>query len=452
MQESIQLTSLYSERLESIHDLSGRNKAIVKEFNNAQSICMNDLKKDLRFSLRPFVISPSDNMKLALTIEQMWHILEKTVDAFVSGKISYAECLEEALPFEDLIKLKHPESYQSIGRYDFIIDKDFNLKFNEFNGASPGGTAIFGAAYRLAHAQISPHNNNLALHRFCSDQMTTCLIRSFAKMHPECRDDLVVLLYDSHKLTYEFDYIAKELTSNGFSVKKLEAPDIVPLASTSRHPLLVYNNMFVGGRNLNMDALSPWTSGEYQDVTSMILSGRIKLFHNLGAASVIENKKIFHVLHKYGSKYLNEDEVDFVKKHIPKTAVLTPNTDLLEFAENKNSFLLKKGLSGLSLSTVFGCDLSQKQWELALNEVAKTSNWVAQERVAACPLDFTNDLTEQFYSGIKSSMSAYVYHGKYAGFISRLSPDNKVNVSGHEAGILQPTFLHKNNAGSYVYG
>ncbi len=87
-------------------------------------------------------------------------------------------------------------------------------------------------------------------------------------------------------------------------------------------------------------------------------------------------KTVFAVLHDpVAETFLTPDEVDYVKRHVPATYLMEPDTDLARFAE-KNRWIAKPREGYNSVGVVAGADCTEQEWARVLEEMRATGGIV----------------------------------------------------------------------------
>lgn len=158
----------------------------------------------------------------------------------------------------------------------------------------------------------------------------------------------------------------------------------------------------------------------YQEVPQLvegIKAGKTVLFGPI-ASQIIHNKVLFYVLHHPEvQKYFSPQQREFVKQHVPFTALvdedLLKNPDILE---QKDDYLLKPKDSYASRGIYLGREMSQEQWEETLAQLVG-EDYLIQAFAKLPGIDMMS-----YEEGIKSfnhMTGLFVYNGKLQGFFSR---------------------------------
>lgn len=139
-------------------------------------------------------------------------------------------------------------------------------------------------------------------------------------------------------------------------------------------------------------------------------------------SQVIHNKIFFKILHdKDTLEYLNEEEEEFVRKHIPYTGIFGGSRHVFDnVLSNKDKYIMKPMDLNASQGVYTGRDMSQREWEKRLEE-SWDNDYLYQEYFDPFTRDFLlfeEDKFEVESFGIITGL--YMYNEKLAGVYSRI--------------------------------
>jgi uncharacterized circularly permuted ATP-grasp superfamily protein len=167
----------------------------------------------------------------------------------------------------------------------------------------------------------------------------------------------------------------------------------------------------------------------------------------------IPHKKAFFAVltDERHAKLFSADERELIRQHIPWTAIVEDGPvwrnrqmiDLLAFLrENRDRYVLKPNDEYGGTGVTLGWETSTSDWDAALARALKERDrgWVAQERIAVrrelFPVCDGNGVTMR---DMLVDFAPYVFRGRLAGFLTRLSATGLANVTS--GGGQVPAFV-----------
>ena len=363
--------------------------------------------------------------------DMLMNITRKVTDHYLKDE-SYRKLFNFPKVLEDLIM--HDPKYDipvPICRYDmFYMDRN-NIKFCEFN---TDGTSAMNEEYIIGRELES----SLAMKKF-NEKYKSENINTFEPWVEESiniykkycnkkeKPNVAIVDFMDVGTQADFVYFKKFYEKAGYNCEICDIRDL-----KYKDGKLMYNDYkidliyrrFVTIDFLNhIDQLEDFIKAYYDDAFIMLGSFRSHIMHS---------KLIFYALLKDQSlAFLNDEEQEFVKKHIPFTDILSKNNKD-EVIENKDQYIIKP-FDGYALSGVFvGKDHSPSEWEKIVNKALETP-YIYQEYVNQIPkkyVDFTNDgqaVLEDYFSVV----GLYIYNEKFIAPYTRIGKENVVGGTSH---------------------
>ena len=144
-------------------------------------------------------------------------------------------------------------------------------------------------------------------------------------------------------------------------------------------------------------------------------------------SQIIHNKIVFALLHdKEKTSFLNESEREFVRQHIPYTAIfdLTNQEQVIHTIDSKDSLVLKPMDKYASKGVRIGQDYSEEEWVKIMGEEAK-EEYLLQEfcRVPKIPMAFFQEDKVEFID-CNYIIGLFMYDGKLQGVYTRTGTKN----------------------------
>ncbi len=112
---------------------------------------------------------------------------------------------------------------------------------------------------------------------------------------------------------------------------------------------------------------------------------------------------------------LDPADRQLIDRHVPITLDFDPSRrDVLR--DERDRWVIKRAFGRMGDSVVIGALCSQREWEDALDEAARSPRaFCVQERFAATPLEFQN-------GPLFPAIGAFLVNGRFAGYYSRAAP------------------------------
>lgn len=145
-------------------------------------------------------------------------------------------------------------------------------------------------------------------------------------------------------------------------------------------------------------------------------------------SQVVHNKIVFYVMHhEKTKKILTDEENDFIAKHVPFTASLTPEV-AEHVKQNKDRYILKPEDSRGSDRVFVGADYSQERFEEIVDELIQIPA-IYQQFITAEPMDFVFFEDGQ-YCGIKPMVclfGMFIYFSEFIGTYTRVGAERIIS-------------------------
>ena len=156
---------------------------------------------------------------------------------------------------------------------------------------------------------------------------------------------------------------------------------------------------------------------------------------------IVHHKSIFKILHMDQShKILSDEEIAFIKEHIPFTEDLTEENSK-KIIENKDKYIIKPLDQYGSKGVYAGLDFSMGLWKQKIEEAVE-KGYLVQDYCIPYESEFpvfTNDRV--LFQKFNNITGIYLYNGKMMGILSRAG--QKAVISGINKGVTLPTYMIK---------
>jgi uncharacterized circularly permuted ATP-grasp superfamily protein len=391
--------------------------------------------------LRPFFLSPEDEDRVRQVAETIADLGERVVTAALEdrGLFSQLHLRDEE---ERLARL--PVGYgraSTASRLDAFLLPD-SLKFAEYNGESPAG-----AGYSETLAEIfrdlpvtGKFIQKFEIHTYpLSGKLLDALVTSYRDWGGSNSKPQIAIVDWAEVPTFsEFEILRSRFEKMGVPTLIADPRDLefdgYNLTTEGKKIDLVYRRVLINDIVAKPAECAALVKAYAANAVCVANTFRCKIPHVKAFFAVLTDERNGHLF--------SHAEREIIRRHIPwtrvvadvKTAHYGEAIELLAFVEKERERLVLKpsdeyGGSGVTL----GWETSESAWDAAIERalLAQNGAWIVQERIPirrevfpyiASPgkVDFRDMLVD---------FAPYLFLGKLAGFLTRLSATGLANVT-----------------------
>lgn len=388
----------------------------------------------------PKFYTQKDKKIFTSIVDTMYQIFSKVIKAYRNDE-EIRKLFGFSKELEELILLKpRYDSLIPICRVDIFYDeKTKKFGFCEFN---TDGTSAMNENKRL-NDFLSLNNAFMALDTdFEIMELVNTWVDAFLKI---CQTDpklgnmpniAIVDFLDKAYLNelYVFERVFKEkgYQCEVVDIRSLEYRDHKLWSTKSGMQVdVIYRRAVTKDVMDNLELVKDFIDAIKADDVSIIGSFQTQLIHHKCINQVL--------LHPLMQKYLTQEEVAYIEKHLPKTYDLTKDVaDMIK--EDKDRWIIKPKDSYAAKGVWAGVDLNTEEWKNEVNHCTD-KDYIAQEYITPYKtenIDLVNYDDYQMYSNLTG---LYVYDGQFAGVYSRLSDSGIISTQYNEKTV--PTLFIK---------
>lgn len=378
--------------------------------------------------------------------ETMYKILEKVINEYQTNA-SYRRLFGFEERLEKLIlRPNHYPCALPIARIDiFFNEDDFSFKFCEFNA---DGSSAMNEDKELNQAikLTDTYNKFQKKYDVKTFELFDSWVREFTEIYSTYdraveNPYIAIVDFFNGDISREFTAFKKAFEDAGYECEICEITDLryeneKLISPSGRHINAVYRRAVTCDIMQNYDSVKPFIQAAQNN--SVCLIGDFK-------TQVIHNKIVFKILHdEMTASFLTQDEVEFIKEHIPYTVSLTADEVKKHNVLNtKSKWVIKPEDSYASRGVYAGVEgMTDEEWKKEVTENID-NNYLLQEYCepyATLNIDITHDENAQYkkYSNITGM---YVYNGKFAGLYSRIAKNSIISTQYSEMSL--PTIIVK---------
>lgn len=401
-------------------------------------------KDEVRFLNVPYIVTKDKYKNFEYIVDTTYRILDKITKKFISDR-SFRKLFGFSNTLNKLIiSHSHYPDTIPIMRMDIFYDEESGkAKFCEIN---TDGTGAMRECMEIqkAFAQTNVFNEISKKYSLKFDDLYEKLVDSILSSYFKSdykTENPVIAIVDYAENSYMIEYltIKHAFEKRGYECIMANLPDL-----DFKHKYLYYGDKkidLVYRRAQTCELMNK--IGESKAFIKNALEGRTAVMGHF-KTQVAHNKMLFALLDKPQiQKILTDEENAFIKEYFPFTTQMkNGNYNFNEIKYSKNNWVVKpKDMYGAS-NVYVGCDLTQQEWEDAL-EKAISEDFILQEYCPAYKIknsyfDKEGNLIEDRFG---TMIGLYVFGGKLVGFLPRAS--NKGIIAGYNGGFSMGTFTEE---------
>lgn len=391
--------------------------------------------------LRPFFLSPEDEVRVRTVAETIAELGERVVTAALNDKNLFAQL---HLREEEERLARIPVGYgpaSTASRLDAFLLPD-SLKFAEYNGESPAG-----AGYAETLSEIFSELPVMGLfakkyevHKYpLSAKLLDALILTYLDWGGSAqRPQIAIVDWEEVPTWSEFEILQARFERMGVPTliadpRELEW-DGKSLTAKDKKIDLVYRRVLINDIVAKPAECAALVKAYSANAVCVANNFRCKIPHVKAFFSVLTDEQ--------NGSLFSLSERELIRKHIPwtrvvadvKTAHYGQPVELLAFTHRERQNLVLKpsdeyGGSGVTL----GWETSEAEWDEAIERAltAKNGAWIVQERIPIRRevFPYIAQVGKVDFRDMLVDFAPYLFRGKLCGFLTRLSSTGLANVT-----------------------
>jgi hypothetical protein len=409
--------------------------------------------------LRPFFLNAGDEERVRHAAETLWALAERVARIGAGDPALLAELgLNDTEIRLAQIDPGYPTT-STTARADAFVLPD-SLQFAEYNGESPAG-----AAYSQGLAEAFDSEPLMARFRETVDarmyrpveRLLDALIDSYREWGGPASPPRVAIVDWREVPTFtEFELLRDAFTALGVPTIIADPRELTYSAVVSNSPQrqpglyaqgqridLVYRRVLINDIVARQDDCRALLKAYGDGAVCVVNSLRCKIPH----------KKAFFALLSDGqhARLFSDDERQTIRRHVPWTVVVREGrvardgepVDLVPYLRrHRHRFVIKPNDEYGGTGVTLGWEAHEADWDALLARALadRRGSWVAQERIAVrrepFPICEDGDIVTR---EMLVDLAPYVFRGRLAGFLTRLSASGLANVTS--GGGQVPAFV-----------
>jgi hypothetical protein len=391
--------------------------------------------------LRPFFLSAEDETRVRAVAEKMAELAERVAAAALDDEALFNQFhLREG---EERLARMHtgfgPASTAS--RLDAFLLPD-SLKFAEYNGESPAGsgyTETLSEIFRELPV-MKEFAKSFEIHSYpLSAKLLDALIASYLDWGGTTkRPQMLIVDWREVPTWSEFEILKARFEKMGVPVEIADPRDLVfdgkTLSANGKKIDLVYRRVLTNDILARPAECKALVDAYQANAVCVANNFRCKIPHVKAFFAVLTDER--------NAGMFSFDEREMIRAHVPWTRVVRDvqtahygeQIELLAFARRERNKLVLKpsdeyGGSGVTL----GWETDERSWDVAIEKAIAPNNgcWIVQERIPirreVYPWVAVGGKVE--FRDMLVDFAPYLFRGKVAGFLTRLSATGLANVT-----------------------
>ncbi|MGB6899281.1 MAG: hypothetical protein WBE12_11850 [Candidatus Acidiferrum sp.] len=391
--------------------------------------------------LRPFFLTPEDEERVRIVAETIADLGERVVAAALEDPHLFAQF--HLRPEEERLA-RLPVAYgraSTASRLDAFLLPD-SLKFAEYNGESPAGA---GYAETLADIfrelpVMAKFARRYSVHSYpLSAKLLDALVMSYIDWGGSSSPPRIAIVDWEEVPTWsEFEILKARFEKMGVPTVIADPRELrfdgQRLFTHGKKIDLVYRRVLINDIVAKPAECAALVKAYTANAVCVANTFRCKIPHVKAFFAVLTDEQ--------NGALFSHDERQLIRRHIPwtrvvadvKTAHYGQTIELLAFiAKERENLVLKPsdeyGGSGVTL----GWETEEAEWDAAIGRAlsAKNGAWIVQERIPirreVCP--YIAEVGRVDYRDMLVDFAPYLFRGKVAGFLTRLSATGLANVT-----------------------
>jgi hypothetical protein len=396
--------------------------------------------------LRPFFLSPQDEARVRHATETLARLGERLASSALKDQTLFAQF--HLRPEEErLVRLpagNGPASTAS--RVDAFLLPE-SLKFTEYNGESPAGsgyTETLSEIFRVLPV-MKEFAERYDIHSYpLSARLLDALIGTYRDWGGTSQQPQMLIVDWKEVPTWsEFEILKERFEALRVPVVLADPRELEwdgkKLSAKGKKIDLVYRRVLINDIVARPKECAALVKAYEAQAVCVANNFRCKIPHVKAFFAVLTEQK--------NAKLFSSEELDVIKQHVPWTRVVEDvKTDyqgqpiaLLDYLrKNQKGLVLKPSDEYGGTGVTLGWEVDVKHWENSIQEAlpggksAKEHGcWIVQEKIAMRRGEFPYigaDGKVEFRDMLVD-LAPYMFRGKLAGFLTRLSASSLANVT-----------------------
>lgn len=398
----------------------------------------------VKFLYQPMFFDSGDIQRFRALTQTLTGILRKVIDEYIRNP-KFRRLFDFPPLMEELI-LVDPgyDLYFPMARFDIFYPYSDGFKFCELNADGSSSMNEARELHRILGGSkaLTGIKDQFSLYDFeLFDTWIDCVIENYKQYNGgvDDRPTIAIMDFEGEGIISEFKVFRERFVRRGYETVICDPRE------------LKYRNgrLYIGDTPIKLIYRRATTvrlvdeAEHIEDFLKAYRDGAVCVVGGL-VSQVIHNKRIFAVLHQVDKlPFLDPSEVEFIKRHIPYTALIDQSDVriLSEVVANKDQWVLKPLDQFAGHGVHIGRDYSQDKWEELVSKAA-CQPYLVQElcHIPQLPM-LTIEGNRLFFEPYNYLIGLFVYNEKFSGIYTRAG--RKSVIASIAESFTLPNFILK---------
>ncbi|MGB2637008.1 MAG: hypothetical protein WAM58_23980 [Candidatus Acidiferrum sp.] len=396
--------------------------------------------------LRPVFLSPQDEERVRNVAETIAAIAERITSTALEDTSLFQQF--HLRPEEQrLVRLNGgyaPASAAS--RLDAFLLPE-SLKFTEYNGESPAGAGYSESLSDifLEFPVMQEFKKRFEVHSYpLSAKLLDALVSTYVDWGGKSKQPQMAIVDWKEVPTWsEFEILKNRFERMGIPVELADPRELEfdgkQLIANGKSIELLYRRVLINDIVARPKECEAIVNAHASGAVCVANNFRCKISHVKAFFAVLTDEK--------NARYFSSEERDLIQRHVPWTRVMADvkteydgePIELLEYVrKNQKNMVMKPSDEYGGKGVTLGWEVEKKEWETAIEHALPSGKaakelgcWIVQERIPmrrgtfpfigkGNKVEFKNKLVD---------FAPYLFRGKVAGYLTRLSSTSLANVT-----------------------
>jgi len=403
--------------------------------------------------LRPFFLDAADEDRVRRAAETLWTLGERIARAAMERP----DLLQQLALSQEEIRLARIdpgyETTSTAARADAFVLPD-SLQFAEYNGESPAG-----AGYSQELAEVFDAEPLMARYRDALEvrlyrpvpMLLDALMASYREWGGTASPPVMAIVDWREVPTYsEFEILRDAFTALGVPTIIADPRDLVfgnnRLSAGGKTIDFVYRRVLINDLVARPDECRALVEAYERRAVCVANSLRCKIPHKKAFFAVLTDDR--------HASLFSAEERELIRRHIPWTVLVEErrvtrdgaSIDLVSYLRHeRRRFVIKPNDEYGGTGVTLGWETSEASWDAAIARALaeRDRGWVAQEQIKVrreeFPICESGSANGVAMRNMLVDFAPYVFRGRLAGFLTRLSATGLANVTS--GGGQVPAFV-----------
>ncbi|HTC41658.1 MAG TPA: hypothetical protein VK703_08810 [Candidatus Acidoferrales bacterium] len=396
--------------------------------------------------LRPVFLSPQDEERVRRIAEAIAAIAERITSTALEDTSLFQQF--HLRPEEErLVRLNGgyiPASAAS--RLDAFLLPE-SLKFTEYNGESPAGAGYSESLSDifLTFPVMQEFKKRFEVHSYpLSAKLLDALVGTYVDWGGKSkRPQMAIVDWKEVPTWTEFEILKDRFERMGIPVELADPRELEfdgkRLIANGKSIELLYRRVLINDIVARPKECEAIVNAHASGAVCVANNFRCKISHVKAFFAVLTDEK--------NARYFSSDERDLIQRHVPWTRVVadakteydSEPIELLDYIrKNQKNLVMKPSDEYGGKGVTLGWEVEKKEWENAIEQALPGGKatkelgcWIVQERIPMRrgTFPFIGKGNKVEFKNMLVDFAPYLFRGKVAGYLTRLSSTSLANVT-----------------------